>query len=165
MWIAALKSVRAEGVFATSFFELKHGVWTVRIDECIKLLATVFHFKNEAVFVGVGTFPGDLLRRVNGNVKDYVNLIRLAILKLGKKRTTDTCPGNESMRLQCERMKAVFGYWQDGLQEEMSETSTERDGVSTPQGRAPRRQNAQQRIAFCGCQSTLMSDPIGRRSR
>ncbi|CAB1115324.1 unnamed protein product [Ectocarpus sp. CCAP 1310/34] len=121
MWILSLKSVRAEGVFNRSLFVMEDGVWTVDIEQSIKLLATIFYFRYEAAFAGVTTTPGDLLRSVNDSVRNYVDLIRVAIVKLGKKRTTDTCPTYRSMREQCLRMKFVDGYWQDGFKDHMPE--------------------------------------------
>ncbi|CAM9550630.1 unnamed protein product [Pylaiella littoralis] len=50
MWVTALQSVRTEGVFTQSLFVQENDVWSVRIDECIKLLATMFFFMNEAAF-------------------------------------------------------------------------------------------------------------------
>ncbi|CAB1117890.1 unnamed protein product [Ectocarpus sp. CCAP 1310/34] len=109
MWILALKSVRAGGVFNRSLFVMEDGVWTVDIEQSIKLLATIFYFRYEAAFAGIATTPGDLLRNVNDSVRNYVDLIRVAIVKLGKKRTADTCPTYRSMREQCMRMKSVDG--------------------------------------------------------
>ncbi|CAB1115078.1 unnamed protein product [Ectocarpus sp. CCAP 1310/34] len=121
VWILALKSVRAEGVFNRSLFVMEDGVWTVDIEQSIKLLATIFYFRYEAAFAGVATTPGDLLRSVNDSVRNYVDLIRVAIVKLGKKRTTDICPTYRSMREQCLRMNSVDGYWQDGFKDHMPE--------------------------------------------
>ncbi|CAB1106718.1 unnamed protein product [Ectocarpus sp. CCAP 1310/34] len=60
-------------------------------------------------------------RHLTAAMVDYVDVIRVAIVKLGKKWTTDTCPTYRSMREQCLRMKSVDGYWQDGFKDHMPE--------------------------------------------
>ncbi|CAB1098857.1 unnamed protein product [Ectocarpus sp. CCAP 1310/34] len=117
MWALALKSVRTEGVFRTSIFVREGGVWGVKIDECIKLLATIFYFKYEAVFARGGQEPGWILRMVDGDVAHYVDVIRLLILRRTSKWATSTCPAFESMRQKSERGRQVLGYWQDGYLE------------------------------------------------
>ncbi|CAM9428404.1 unnamed protein product [Ectocarpus sp. 4 AP-2014] len=117
MWALALKSVRTEGVFRTSIFVREGGVWGVKIDECIKLLATIFYLKYEAAFARGGQEPGWILRMVNGDVAHYVDVIRMLIVRRGSKRATITCPVFESMRQQSERGHQVLGYWQDGCLE------------------------------------------------
>ncbi|CAB1106379.1 unnamed protein product [Ectocarpus sp. CCAP 1310/34] len=109
MWALALKSVRTEGVFRTSIFVRKGGIWGVKIDECIKLLVTMFYFKYEAVFARGGQEPGWILRMVDGDVAHYVDVMRLRILRRGSKRATSTCPAFESMRQQSERGRQVLG--------------------------------------------------------
>ncbi|CAM9582307.1 unnamed protein product, partial [Pylaiella littoralis] len=118
MWVTAVQSVRTEGVFTQSFVQ-ENDVWSVRVDECIKLLTAMFFFKYEAAFARGERTAGNILECVHGNVKNYVDVIRFIILSLGSKRTTATCPGLESLRLQSEQASAVMGYWQDGLQETM----------------------------------------------
>ncbi|CAN0380650.1 unnamed protein product [Pylaiella littoralis] len=102
MWYFALKSVRAQGVFKDPLFVKDDEVWAVDIDECMKLLATMFFFKNEAAFRRGERTAGMILADVHDNVQDYVDVIRFVILRLGGKRTTATCPGFESLRLQSE---------------------------------------------------------------
>ncbi|CAB1106684.1 unnamed protein product [Ectocarpus sp. CCAP 1310/34] len=93
--VLALKSVRTEGLFDKPlFFEDQDGSWAVDIDECAKLLATLFVY----------------------------NLIRYAILQLPKKKTTATCPSYFALRMQAERGNAIFRYWQNGLRETMPAT-------------------------------------------
>ncbi|CAN0215449.1 unnamed protein product [Pylaiella littoralis] len=75
--------------------------------------------KNEAEFHHGGRTAGDILADVKENIQGYVDLIRAAIFNLNGTKTTPTCPGIESMRLQSERANAVMGYWQDGLKETM----------------------------------------------
>ncbi|CAB1106299.1 unnamed protein product [Ectocarpus sp. CCAP 1310/34] len=144
MWILALKSVRAEGVFNRSLFVMEDEVWTVDIEQSIKLLATIFYFRYEAAFAGVATTPGDLLRSVNDSVKNYVDLIRVAIVKLGKKRTTDTCPTSRSMREQCLRIKSVDGArW---IQRPHARTRLQREGLGyQPQGEGQQRVSTHRR--------------------
>ena len=94
-------------------------MWNVVIEECVKLLATIFYFKFEVSFKGVCGSPGDLLRHANGKVEEYVKIISFVILKFGTARSTSICPAYESLRLQCLQANAVLGYWQDGCKEVM----------------------------------------------
>ncbi|CAM9135037.1 unnamed protein product [Pylaiella littoralis] len=103
MWVTALQSVRTEGVFTQSLFVQENDVWSVRIDECIKLLATMFFFKYEAAFARGERTAGNILECVHGSIENYVDVIRFIILSLGSKRATATCPGVESLHLQSER--------------------------------------------------------------
>lgn len=119
MWEAALKIVRAEGVFVKSIFVEKEGVWEVDIEDCVKLLTTIFFFKYERKLRRNGKSLGDILKTCEGSLSDYVNVVRFHFLKLGPSGATSTCPGLESMRLQSERANAVLGYWQDGSKETM----------------------------------------------
>eukprot|EP00752_Nemacystus_decipiens_P011825 g10492.t1 len=48
MWEAALKRVRAEGVFVKSIFVEKDAVWGVDIDDWVKLLTTIFYLNQAA---------------------------------------------------------------------------------------------------------------------
>ncbi|CAN0247626.1 unnamed protein product [Pylaiella littoralis] len=154
MWAFALKSVRAQGVFKNPLFVKDDEVWAVDIDECIKLLATMFFFKNEAAFRRGERTAGMILADFHDNVQDYVDVIRFVILRLGGKRTTATCPGFESLRLQSERASAVMGYWQDGLKETMPKRDFKNHGwgVDTKaKGREAKRTNREQlRVVVVG---------------
>ncbi|CAN0202363.1 unnamed protein product [Pylaiella littoralis] len=120
MWVVALKNVRAEGVCKRPRFFQDGEVWMVNVDECIKLMATIFSsFKNEAAFRRGGRTAGGILADVKENVQGYVDVIRAVIFNLNGTKTTLTCPGIESMRLQSERANTVMAYWQDGLKETM----------------------------------------------
>ena len=94
-------------------------MWGVDIDDCVKLLTTIFYFKYERKLKRAGKSPGEILQTCEGSISDYVNVVRFLVLKLGPTRATSTCPGLESMRLQSERANAVMGYWQDGFKESM----------------------------------------------
>ncbi|CAB1118915.1 unnamed protein product [Ectocarpus sp. CCAP 1310/34] len=123
MWVLVLKSVRTEGLFDKPFFfEDQDGTWAVDIDECAKLLATPFFYKDEAAFGSAHLTPRQLLESVRGGVEDYVSLIRYAILQLPKKKTTATCPPYFALRMQAARGNATFRYWQNGLRETMPAT-------------------------------------------
>ncbi|CAB1098124.1 unnamed protein product [Ectocarpus sp. CCAP 1310/34] len=91
MWVLALKSVRTEGLFDKPlFFEEQHGTWAVEVDECAKLLATMFFYKDEAAIGTAHLTPAQLVESVDGDVEGYVDVIRYAILQLPKKKTTAT---------------------------------------------------------------------------
>ncbi|CAB1100343.1 unnamed protein product [Ectocarpus sp. CCAP 1310/34] len=92
MWALTLKSVRTEGVFRTSLCVREGGAWGVKIDECIKLLATIFYFKYEAAFARGGQEPGWIFRTDNGDVAHYIDVIRMLTLRSGSKKATSTCP-------------------------------------------------------------------------
>ncbi|CAN0503137.1 unnamed protein product [Ectocarpus sp. 12 AP-2014] len=109
MWALALTSVRTEGVFRTSIFVREGGAWGVKIDECIKLLATKSYFKYETAFARGSHEPGWDLRMDNGDVAHCVDVIRMLILRRGSKRVTSTCPAFESMHQQSERGHQVLG--------------------------------------------------------
>lgn len=119
MWEAALKSVRAQGVFNKPLFVKENGVWALDEIEVVKLLTTMFYFKHEPAFRIGGKSPAEMLTDVEGNVESYVNAIRVIILRRRAAKTVSTCPGFKSMLLQVQRAGQVMGYWQDGLQETM----------------------------------------------
>ena len=91
----------------------------VDVEACIKLLATFYFFKHEAWFRRAKKCPGGLLREVKFSVKEYVEVIRVVTIKLSKRKKTSMPPSYKSLGLQSKRGNSVFGYWQDGLQEEM----------------------------------------------
>ncbi|CAB1118306.1 unnamed protein product [Ectocarpus sp. CCAP 1310/34] len=109
MWVLVLKSVRTEGLFDKPlFFEEQDGTWAVDVDECAKLLATLFFYKDEAAFGTAHLTPAQVVQSVDGDVEAYVGVIRYAILQLPKKKMTATCPSYYSLRKQAERGKASF---------------------------------------------------------
>ncbi|CAB1101356.1 unnamed protein product [Ectocarpus sp. CCAP 1310/34] len=121
------KSVRTEGLFDEPlFFEEQDGTWAVDVDECAKLLATMFFYKDEAAFGTAHSRPASLLESVDGDVEDDVSLVRYAILQLPlqlpKEKTTATCPSSVALRKQAERGNAIFRYWQNGLRETLPTT-------------------------------------------
>lgn len=68
IWVAALKSVRAKGVFKRPLFLQESEVWDLDIEESIKLIATFFFVKNEAAFRRGGRNAGIILGNVDDNV-------------------------------------------------------------------------------------------------
>lgn len=82
-------------------------MWTVRVGECTKTLATMWFCKHEAAFVGGDRIAGDILQFVNGKHQQYIHVIKL---KIGSKRATATCQGSQSLRLQSEWSTAGVGY-------------------------------------------------------
>ncbi|CBJ31813.1 hypothetical protein Esi_0285_0022 [Ectocarpus siliculosus] len=111
MWVLVLKSVRTEGLFDKPlFFEEYDGTWAVDVDECAKLLATLFFYKDEAAFGTAHLTPAQVVQSVDGDVEAYVSVIRYAILQLPKKKTTATCPSYYSLRKKAERGNAIFRY-------------------------------------------------------
>ncbi|CAB1100238.1 unnamed protein product [Ectocarpus sp. CCAP 1310/34] len=137
MWVLALKSVRTEGLFDKPlFFEEQDGMWAVHVDECAKLLATMFFYKVEAAFGTAHLAPPQLVESVDGDVEGYVDVTRYAILELPKKQTTATCPSSFSLRKQAERDNAIFRYWQNGLRGTMPATEFAGKGWSLdPRGK------------------------------
>ncbi|CAB1120179.1 unnamed protein product [Ectocarpus sp. CCAP 1310/34] len=93
IWVLALKSVRTQGLFHKPlFFEEQDGTWAVHVDECAKILATMFIYNDEAAFGTALLTPAQLVESVDGDIEGYVDVIRYAILQLPKKKTTPTCP-------------------------------------------------------------------------
>ncbi|CAB1099235.1 unnamed protein product [Ectocarpus sp. CCAP 1310/34] len=71
----------------------------------------MFVYKDEAAFDSAHLTPAQLVESVDGDVEGYVDVIRYAILRLPKKKTTATCPFFFSLRKQAERGNANFRYW------------------------------------------------------
>ncbi|CAB1100624.1 unnamed protein product [Ectocarpus sp. CCAP 1310/34] len=129
MWVLVLKSMRTEGLFDKPlFFEEQDGTWAMDVDECAKQLATMFFYKDEAAFGSAHLSPAQLLESVDGDVEDYVSLVRYDILQLPKKKTTATCPSSFALCKQAERGNAIFRYWQNGLREAMPTTEFAYEG-------------------------------------
>lgn len=67
----------------------ENEVWAVYIDECIKLLGTVF-LKHEAASARGERTAGNILECVRNNFENYADAVRFVIVRLGSKRTTAT---------------------------------------------------------------------------
>ncbi|CAB1113390.1 unnamed protein product [Ectocarpus sp. CCAP 1310/34] len=79
----------------------------MHVDECAKLVATMFFYKDEAAFGTAHLTPAQLVESVDGDVEGYVNVIRYAILQLPKKKTTATRPFFFFLRKQAEQGNAI----------------------------------------------------------
>ena len=81
----------------------------MHVDECAKLLATMFFYKDDAAFGTAHLTPVQLVESVDGHVEGYVDVIRYAILQFPKKNTTATCPFF-FLRKQAKRGNAISRY-------------------------------------------------------
>lgn len=84
IWAVALKSVWAERMFQTPFVQ-ENDVWTVDIDERIKLVPAMFVLKDEAALLLGGESAGTILANIQDNVQDYADTNVFAILRLGSR--------------------------------------------------------------------------------
>ena len=132
MWKFLLKGLLQPGLFPNPII-LRNatGLLVLDVVECTRLMATAFYFMHERRFLAADQTPATILEAADGNVSNYISLIRQSIWNMNGGNSRGACPPEISFWLQGSRADAVAEYWQGAFGWEMPEVKFKGRGWDT----------------------------------
>lgn len=100
-----------EGFFGVIVKQGVHGQYEVDEDEAVKIIAMAYYHRDAQAFPKDWN-PAEVLNDgARGNIREFVEILRLRVLGIHGAKGNMLCPTYFSVRQQCARASATLEYW------------------------------------------------------